>query len=111
MVCKRILLIAVLALVTNAPPSLADSIKFLGIQEGGNSLAVATTGVNVFVGYDRVLVGWNALAPASPVRVANLLLPARIEGLAADPSHVYAALGPAGLYVVDITDPGSPFWF
>lgn len=75
---------------------------------GGRCSAVAVTGRYVFLGCGATLEIWDALVPASPVRVGAVRLPGIIEDLEATSNGVFAATGAAGVQIIDVSNPAQP---
>lgn len=67
---------------------------------GGYGSAVAVRDTVCYVGEGATLSAWDVANPAAPVRVGWTVLPGRIEALACTATHLYAACGQAGLFVV-----------
>jgi len=78
-------------------------------QIGGPTTAVALQGDYAYVGVGLRLVVPDVTNPVTPTEVGSTApFPSFVEDVAVSGTRAYVAVGPAGLRVVDVSDPADP---
>lgn len=80
------------------------------LSTGGNALNLAVYGNTAYVANGSNLFLANVTNPAAMMQIGTLALSGTIQGVDVDPAHKLAvvAAGPAGIYVVDLSNPAAP---
>lgn len=96
---------------SNAGPMMAPdahNVELVG-QIGGESNALALQGDYVYIGLGPRLIVVEVSNPAQPSVVGRTtVLPYIVEGVAVSGSYAYVADGPAGVRIIDVSDPSTP---
>ncbi|TAK28763.1 MAG: hypothetical protein EPO21_22325 [Chloroflexota bacterium] len=105
-----LLSLLILLVPEHATPVSADSKNVTFVDQiGGTVAAVAVNGNRAYVGMGARLVILDLTAPTAPAMLGQTgLLPRPIEGLTVSDRYAYVADGPAGLRVIDVSDPARP---
>lgn len=75
---------------------------------GGGAVVVSRQGRWVVLGEGATLSLIDLIDPATPVRLASIALPGRIEAVVMAGNWVYTANGGEGVHIIDMTDPARP---
>lgn len=86
---------------------LGSNMDLIG-QIGGDIDAVAVVGNTVYYGEGTALVVSDFTNSASPVERGRIALPASVKDIAVANNIAFVALGVAGLYAVDVSNPAAP---
>ncbi len=90
------------------PPADAVDVQLVG-QFGGASYTVTVQGSYAYVGVGPRLVVLDISDPLLIRKVGETdVLPTIVGDVAVDGNYAYVAAGTGGLFVVDVTDPGTP---
>lgn len=78
---------------------------------GGDISAISLQGTFAYVGQGRELGVWDVADARAPVQAGYVLVPDpdwSIRDVAVWRDHAYVAVGDAGLWIVDVSDPAAP---
>jgi hypothetical protein len=90
-----------------APTFDAAQLELVG-HLGGNARTISIQGNRAYLGIDTMLVVLDITDPAHPVPLGRTFFPATVLGIQVISNYVYVATGNAGLWVVNVTNPGAP---
>jgi hypothetical protein len=97
--------------VTPKPTFPAESNLALIGHVGGAISAISLQGDFAYIGQGRELGVWEVTDAIGPTRVGYLLVPDpswSIRDVAVSQGYAYVAVGDAGLWIVDVSDPAAP---
>src|SRR5690606_11962494 len=91
-----------------APSAPHNNMTVLGVY-GGAMNSMTLDGDLAYIGQGALVAIVDISNPTQPARIGqSTLLPALVTAIAVSQGYAYAALGTAGLAVVDVQDPANP---